>query len=107
MPVYGGVQSFTTSSPQSGIPSTGWLELPQVTGNEDYAGIFYGSGPLANGDNRNYSYIYSNEYFASLWTAYPLTLTHKTGNASTSTWRFNPNISQNYQIDMTLSLIHI
>ncbi len=101
MPVYGGVQSFTTDQPQSGIPSTGWLELPLVTGNEDFAGVFYGSGPLANGENRNYSYNYSYDYYASLWTAYPLTLTLKTGNASTSTWRFNPNISQNYPIDMT------
>ena len=101
VPVYGEVKSFTTSQPQSGIPATGWLELPQVTGNEDFAGVFYGSGAMATDDNRNYSYNYSYTYYASLWTAYPLTATHKSGNASTSKWYYNPCFSETYQINMT------
>ncbi len=97
--VYGDLQSFTMSQAESGIPG-GWLELPQLQGNEDFTGSFYGSGSQA-GANRNYSYNYSYTYYAPLWTAYPLTASHKTGNASTNNWHYNPNIAQAYQINMT------
>lgn len=99
IPKYGEVRSFTTSAAESGIP-TGWLELPARTGSEDYVGVFYGSGGNTDA-NRNYSYNYSYTYFASLWTAYPLKYEHKSGSASTSSWSFNPNVDEAYQVDMT------
>ena len=92
------VGQFTTTTDVPGVPS-GWLELPATTGGEDYVGVFY-SGDHTDA-NRNYSYNYSYTYYASLWTAYPLTKALKTGSASTSSWRFNPNIDQSKQISIT------
>ena len=93
------VSSFTTTTDVPGIPS-GWLELPATTGSEDYVGAFYGSGGNTEA-NRNYSYNYSYTYYASLWTAYPLIKALTTGSASTSSWRFNPNIDQSKQVSIT------
>ena len=100
VPVFGNVQSFTTLPAESGITDSGWLELPQLEGGESFTGTFYGSDNHS-AENRNYSYNYNYTYFASLWTAYPLTSAHITGSASTSNWLYNPNISENYQINMT------
>ena len=97
--VYGERKSFKTKAAQSGIPE-GWLEVPAVTGQEDYLGAFYLNDGSSVSD-RNYCYNYSYTYYASLWTAYTLTLAQKTGDASTSTWRYNPNIGKSYQVDMT------
>ena len=97
--VSGTIGSFKTTANVSGVP-TGWLELPATTGSEDYVGVFYGSGGDTEA-NRNYSYNYSYTYYASLWTAYPLTKAMTTGSASTSSWRFNPNIDQSRQVSIT------
>lgn len=88
---YGSVESFVTLAAPGYTPA-GWLELPAVTGAEDFVGRFYGSGSTA-GTNRNYSYYYNYTYYASMWVAYPLCGTHKSGSASTSSWRYNPDIS--------------
>ena len=95
---YGSVKSFTTASSAAYIP-TGWLELPAVTGSEDFVREFYGSG-VKVAANRNYSYNYSYSYFAPLWTAYPLCGTHKNGSASSSSWVYNPSISSTYQVNV-------
>jgi len=91
-------QTFTTSA-QSSQLTAGWLELPALTGSEDFVGKFYGSGSTL-GTNRNYSYNYSYTYYASMWVAYPLCSTHKNGSASTSSWRYNPNIANNKQVNI-------
>ena len=75
---------------------SGWLELPAVTGGEDYVGKFFGSGGNT-GTNRNYSYNYSYDYLGCLWVAYPLTYSHIQGNGS-SGWAKNPNIPEDKQI---------
>lgn len=93
----GNTLTFTTAELESHVPS-GWLELPKTTGSEYYVGTFYGSGGNTEEANRNYSYYYSDTYYASLWTAYPLTKAHKTGSASTSTWDYNPDIPQAKQV---------
>lgn len=61
------------------------------------------SESLGSGVTRNYSYLYDKTYYASLWVAYPLTASHTTGKASTSTWRYNPNtnIPHETQINVT------
>ena len=92
---YGDESSFTTSAATP--EKLGWLELPAISGSEDYVGWFYGSGST-EGTNRNYSYNYSYAWYASLWVAYPLCGTHKTGSASTSSWRYNPNIDNSKQV---------
>ena len=101
VPVYGNLRSFTTLPPQSGV-ANGWLELPAITGSEDYVGKFYGSGGNT-GKNRNYSYNYSYDHFGCLWVAYPLTLSHTKGNASTSSWHLNPNVNDSYEIQSVTS----
>ncbi|MBR5432781.1 MAG: DNA/RNA non-specific endonuclease [Bacteroidales bacterium] len=100
VPFYGDPIPFTTLPAESGIPDHGWLELPQLEGNESFVGTFYGSGAQTD-NNRNYSYNYNYGYFASLWTAYPLTNAHTTGSANTNDWYYNPNINTTYQINMT------
>ena len=94
---YGEELSFTTAS--AGYAASGWLELPAISGNEDFVGRFYGEGSTA-GTNRNYSYNYNYTWYASLWVAYPLCGTHKTGSASTSSWRYNPNIDNSRQVNI-------
>lgn len=96
---YGTKCSFATTAAPTPQLASGWLELPEVTGSEDFVGKFYGSGSNA-GTNRNYSYCYSDTYYASLWVAYPLCGTHKSGSASTSSWRYNPNIADNRQVNI-------
>ena len=91
-------QTFTTPD-QSAQTVCGWLELPEVTGSEDFVGKFYGEGSTA-GTNRNYSYYYNYTYYASLWVAYPLTAAHTSGSASTSSWRYNPDIADNKQVNI-------
>ena len=100
IPKYGELRSFTTLAAESGISDNGWLELPQLEGNEDFTGAFYGTGSQT-ANNRNYSYNYSYTFFAPLWTAYPLTAAHKVDNTSSHTWIYNPNVNENYQINMT------
>ncbi len=93
------IKSFTTNAQGQWVHGD-WLELPATTGNEDFVGTFYGSGGTTEA-YRNYSYNYSYTYYASLWTAYHLTKAHTTGSASTSSWKFNPNIDQNKQVSIT------
>lgn len=95
---YGEVRSFTTAAAGQYV-AAGWLELPAAAGNEDFIGTFYGSGG-ESAANRNYSYNYSYTWYASLWVAYPLTAAHTSGSASTSSWRYNPNIPNGSQVNI-------
>lgn len=90
-------QFTTEKAPESLVPS-GWLELPAVTGKEDFVGYLYGGSQTD--ENRNYSYNYSYTYYASLWVAYPLSSDHQKGSSSTNSWSFNPAFSSNYQVDV-------
>lgn len=96
----GSVLSFTTEAASNRV--TGWLELPAKTGDEDFSGVFYGSGGTSSSD-RNYSYNYSYSYYGCLWVAYPLAPSHTSGSASTSSWRYNPNIDNSYQVSVNSS----
>lgn len=96
---YGSVRSFTTTGPGGAPVAPGWLELPAVTGTEDYFGWFYGSGSSV-GTNRNYSYNYSYTWYSSLWVAYPLCGKHKSGSASSSSWKYNPDFAENLQVNI-------
>ena len=85
----GGVKQFTLSSEQTGL-----LELPaQKSG--------YIHNGFGSGKSRNYSYCYDTGYYASLWVAYPLTKSHTEGSASTSSWKYDPNIDSKYQPAVT------
>ena len=95
--VYGSIRSFTTldESPST-LRGLGWLELPAVSGDEDFVGSF------GTGTDRNYSYCYDYDFYASLWTAYPLCSAHTSGSASSS-WAYNPDIAQSKQVDIVSS----
>ena len=85
----GGVNQFTTSSEKIGL-----LELPaQKSG--------YIHNGFGSGKTRNYNYCYDTGYYASLWVAYPLTKSHTEGSASTSSWKYDPNIDSSYQPAVT------
>ena len=98
----GNALTFTTSGSSAPVTTTGWLELPAVTGSEDFVGRFYGSGSTA-GTNRNYSYNYNYTYYASMWVAYPLTAAHTTGDGGSKNWNFNPDIPTSKQVSITSS----
>ena len=89
----GEVKSLTTAEAYIPAPPGGWLELPAVTGSEDYLGTFY------SGKERNYSYNYSIDWYASMWVAYPLTSAQTSGSAK-SNWKFAPKsiIPEEYQV---------
>ena len=74
------------------IPAT--LEAPATKTGYTYSG--FGSGTT-----RNYNYCFDTDYYASLWVAYPLTEAHTQGSASTSNWKYDPNISNDYQPAIT------
>lgn len=95
VPVYGTVRSFMTWMDGGDVPA-GWLELPAVTGDEDFLGVFYGSGGTT-ASNRNYSYNYNYTHYACLWVAYPLIAAQTTGSAKSS-WDYNPYIDKDKQI---------
>ena len=86
--------TFTTTA--QGTPTeTGWLELPAVS-----TGSGFVDGHFGTGKSRNYSYHYDTNMYTALWTAYPLTASHITGSASTTTWDYNPNVDESLQINV-------
>ncbi|MGN1226219.1 MAG: DNA/RNA non-specific endonuclease, partial [Candidatus Cryptobacteroides sp.] len=70
------------------------LEAPATKSGYTYAG--FGSGT-----SRNYNYCYDTSHYAALWVAYPLTNSHTQGSASSSSWRYDPNIESKYQPAIT------
>ena len=88
----GEIKSFTTAG--SAEVSGGYLELPAETSGSDYF-----SETLMVSGERNYSYLYDKSMYTALWVAYPLYKSICQGSASAS-WSFNPNIDQQYQIDV-------
>jgi len=79
----------------------GWLELPRVSGAEDFVGKFYATGTSGAGPDRNYSYAYNYEMYSATWVAYPLCLTHTTKAITPKkSWKFNTEIDEAYQINI-------
>lgn len=74
------------------MEATGWLEMPGLTGEEDFVGTCYAGG------KRNYSYHYDRKIFTSMWTAYPLYAATVGGNV-TAKWTVNPAVDPAKQID--------
>jgi len=91
---YSGVKPFSTST-ESTAPPQHWLELPAYT-----TGDRYFVGHFGEKSSRNYTYLYDKSMYTSLWSAYPLTKSHVSGSASTTTWNFNPQIDQELQINI-------
>lgn len=104
----GEVKSFTTSSSQS-YSVNGWLELPaafdknaiQSTTTSSLNGLIshthYFQG--TSGTERNYTFLYDPEMYASYWVAYPLAKGH-TGGDRHESFDFNPYIDKSKQTDV-------
>lgn len=88
----GGVKSFKTAE-QPSYTASGWLELPAITGNEDYVGTF------KSGSKRNYTYNYDYDTYTSLWVAYPL-YSSTMGGGRSGSWARNPDIATDKQINV-------
>lgn len=56
---------------------------------------------LSADGQRNYTHLYDTEMMTSLWTAYPLNSDHMGSLSRPGSWSYNPNISENYQADLT------
>ncbi len=89
-----GVNTFSTLT-ENVAPPQHWLELPAYTSGDKYF-----IGHFGEGSSRNYTYLYDKSMYTSLWSAYPLTKSHISGSASTTTWNFNPQLDQNLQINI-------
>ena len=95
--------SFKTNAASSFVP-TGWLELPEVTGDEDLVITMYKTGGTSGTDaNRNYTMNYSKDRYAALWVAYTLTEEDVLGGQSGSgNWVYNNSVfNGSYQVGVT------
>lgn len=72
-----------------------WLEL--ASGKE---GTQYVVSTTYAGE-RNYTVFYDTSMMTPLWTAYPLESRHMGSNPRPSSWSYNPNIAEKYQIKVT------
>ena len=86
----GDVNQFRTDAEEVG----GLLELPARKSGFTYSGF-------GTGTSRNFNYCFDTGHYASLWVAYPLTKSHTEGSASTSSWKYDPNISSDCQPAVT------
>ena len=73
------------------------MELPGSVGNQEYVQETYGDS--ADEYARNYSYNYDKDMYTSLWVAYPLYPSIVNGNNS-GTWKGDPNIPDQYEINI-------
>lgn len=104
----GEVKSFTTSSSQS-YSVNGWLELPAAFDKEairstttsslngliSHTHYFQG----AAGTERNYTFLYDPETYASYWVAYPLAKGH-TAEGRAESFGFDPDIDESKQTNV-------
>ena len=74
-----------------------WLELPGVSGKQDYVGTFF------DGSARNYTYNYDKETYTSMWIAYPLAAADKSGDGGSDTWKKASSVPESEQIDLSSS----
>lgn len=73
-----------------------WLELASGKKGSQYVV----STTLA-GSERNYTVFYDTFMMTPLWTAYPLESGHMGSYPRPSSWSYNPNIDEKYQIKVT------
>lgn len=74
-----------------------WLELASIK--ED--GTRYVVNTSYAGEKRNYTVFYDTEMMTPLWTAYPLASGHMGSYPRPSSWSYNPNIDEKYQVNVT------
>ena len=74
------------------------MELPAQTGSEDYVITLYRNG--GSSTERNYTFNYSKERYAALWTAYTLTESDILETRATGSWAYYEGIGSQYQVNV-------
>ena len=72
-----------------------WLELASAKKGSQYVVSTTYAG------ERNYTVFYDTQMTTPLWTAYPLASGHMGSNPRPSSWSYNPNIDEKYQVRVT------
>ena len=67
----------------------------------DVSGDSYLVNTYYDGSNRNYTHLYDKSTYTSLWTAYHLNSSHMGSLSRPNDWDYNPEISTDYQVDLT------
>ena len=73
-----------------------WLELGSGKDGSQYV-----VSTTYAGSERNYTVFYDTSMMTPLWTAYPLESGHMGSYPRPSSWTYNPNINEKYQIKVT------
>ena len=66
---------------------------PNAKENDNFVSMF------KVGSARNYSYLFDKSMYTTMWVAYPLYESVKSGDAS-ATWKANPNLEESEQINI-------
>ena len=78
------------------VPGTAnWLEMTSTLPGDRYV-----VNTTYDGKERNYTHFYDKTMMTSLWTAYPLNISHM-GKYDRPKWSYNPAISSEYQMHVT------
>lgn len=85
--------TFTTLAPTA---HAGWWELPATR--SDNANAVELEKRVSDG-SRNYTSYYDKATYTAYWAAYPLISGHTEGTRSGS-WAYDPDIAQNYQVNI-------
>ena len=56
---------------------------------------------MKSGGERNYTAYYDKSTYTSMWVAYPLQQKHMGSLSRPGSWYFNPELGQEYQVDLT------
>ena len=89
----GSLMVFKTQGATKPAVDKDWLEL--ASGKE---GSQYVVSTTLAGSERNYTVFYDTSMMTPLWTAYPLERGHMGSYERLSSWSYNPNIDEKYQI---------
>lgn len=86
-----------SSTTDSFVPKSGWMELPEVIDDDDHD-FFYHTMTIGSVETRNYSFYYSYGDYLALWVAYPLCAWNIGSAVSrTDAWGLDPLLPRDRQ----------
>ena len=92
----GSPMAFKTQGATKPAVDKDWLELGSGKDGSQYV-----VSTTYAGSERNYTVFYDTSMLTPLWTAYPLERGHMGSYERLSSWSYNPNIDEKYQIKVT------
>ena len=81
------------------MPTESWLELPAADNGTLYPNAVELKHSVSG--ERNYTAYYDKSTYTSMWVAYPLQQKHMGSLSRPGSWYFNPELGQEYQVDLT------